>query len=334
MLSVLDVGASKIVCLIARLTPMERVRVAARPHASRQSSASAISARAASRPARSSISTRPRARSASPSTRPSAWPGSRSRASSSICPAAGSVRNCSPPRSAFTARRSARTRCIACSRRHARASARDGPRGAARHRRPDFRLDAQTRHPRSQRHDRRRTRRGACMSPRCDAAAARNLMLAIERCHLDVDGDGRDALRRRACRRWSTTRPNSAPRWSISAPARRRSACSPAAGSPMSTASRSAAITSRWTSRAASPSALADAERLKTLYGACIASPSDERETIAVASRRRRHATSEPTAEVGAGAHHPPARRGNPRAGARPAEGGRPRQPRRAAGWC
>ena len=50
----------------------------------------------------------------------------------------------------------------------------------------------------------------------------------------------------------------------------------------MSTRSPSAAATSRWTSRAASTCRVGDAERLKTLYGACIASPSDDRETIAV----------------------------------------------------
>ena len=42
---------------------------------------------------------------------------------------------------------------------------------------------------------------------------------------------------------------------------------------------------------------LADAERLKTLYGACVASPSDERETIVDASRRRRHGSSEQIAK-------------------------------------
>ena len=40
---------------------------------------------------------------------------------------------------------------------------------------------------------------------------------------------------------------------------------------------------------------LADAERLKTLYGACIASPSDERDIDRGAARRRRHGPFRPT---------------------------------------
>ena len=45
-----------------------------------------------------------------------------------------------------------------------------------------------------------------------DVAAARNLMLAVERCHLDVESHGRRALRRRPFACWPTTRPISAPR--------------------------------------------------------------------------------------------------------------------------
>ena len=55
-----------------------------------------------------------------------------------------------------------------------------------------------------------------------EAAAARNLMLAVERCHLDVEARGRHALRRRASRRSSTTRPRWAASSSIWAAARRR----------------------------------------------------------------------------------------------------------------
>ena len=74
---------------------------------------------------------------------------------------------------------------------------------------------------------------------------------------------------------------------------------------------------------------MADAERLKTLYGACIASPSDERETIAVHRLGDDMEHPSPSAEVGAGPHHPPARRGDPRTRARPAARRRPRRPRR-----
>ena len=76
IVSVLDVGSSKICCLIARLTPRdaEARRCAAAPTRSR-CSASATSARAASSPASSPISTPPSRRSGSPSTPPSAWPG-------------------------------------------------------------------------------------------------------------------------------------------------------------------------------------------------------------------------------------------------------------------
>ena len=71
---------------------------------------------------------------------------------------------------------------------------------------------------------------------------------------------------------------------------------------------------------------LADAERLKTLYGACIASPSDDRETIAV--HRVGDDMDHPShiSEVGTRAHHPPARRGDPRTRARPAQDGRARR--------
>ena len=43
---------------------------------------------------------------------------------------------------------------------------------------------------------------------------------------------------------------------------------------------------------------MTDAERLKTLYGACIASPSDEREIDRRSPARRRHGPSGSSAEV------------------------------------
>ena len=66
---------------------------------------------------------------------------------------------------------------------------------------------------------------------------------------------------------------------------------------------------------------LADAERLKTLYGARISSPSDEREIAGGACRSARRATARSSSEIATGAHHPAARRGNSRTGARPAQG-------------
>ena len=81
---------------------------------------------------------------------------------------------------------------------------------------------------------------------------------------------------------WPTTKRRSARRSSISAAARHPSRPSPAARSSISTRSRSAATTSRSTWRAALNVRLSAAERLKTLYGSAISSPSDDRETIAV----------------------------------------------------
>ena len=75
---------------------------------------------------------------------------------------------------------------------------------------------------------------------------------------------------------------------------------------------------------------LADAERLKTLYGACIASPSDDREFDRGSPRRRRPRSFEPSAEVRTRADHSAAHRGNSRTRARPTEGGRTRRPCRS----
>jgi cell division protein FtsA len=82
-----------------------------------------------------------------------------------------------------------------------------------------------------------------------DVAAARNLMLAIERCH----SRSRPWWPRPICRGLAalpTTRPISAPRWSTWAPAPPPSRCSRAGDSSMPTASRSAATTSPWIWRA------------------------------------------------------------------------------------
>ena len=68
---------------------------------------------------------------------------------------------------------------------------------------------------------------------------------------------------------------------------------------------------------------LVDAERLKTLYGSAISSPSDERETLAVLQVGEEGEKPDPHSEIAAFAHHPAARRGNPGAGARPSQGRR-----------
>jgi len=49
---------------------------------------------------------------------------------------------------------------------------------------------------------------------------------------------------------------------------------------------------------------LADAGAPQTLYGSCISSPSDDRDSIAVHRVRRRYGSCEPSSEVGVGAHH------------------------------
>ena len=143
-------------------------------------------------------------------------------------------------------------------RRHrARARGRQPSFGARRPRRAAFAADRlrarrQPRHPRSARHDRRSGSASTCMW-RPPMSRPR----AISRCWSSAAiSASRRWSRRPTCpgfRCWPRTRPISARPWSISAPAPRRSRCSPKAASSMSTASRSAASTSRWISRAGSP---------------------------------------------------------------------------------
>ena len=163
----------------------------------------------------------------------------------------------------------------------------------------------------------------------CDAAAARNLMLAIERCHLSVaamvatpyaaglstlvDDEVEMGAALIDFGGGSTT-------IGVFAGGRLVHVDAIAVGGNHVTMD---------VARGLSVS-LADAERLKTLYGACIASPSDDRDSIAVQRVGDDMDHSTHRAQVGAGAHHPPAGRGDPRTRARPAEGGRPRRPRRA----
>ena len=116
----------------------------------------------------------------------------------------------------------------------------------------------------------------------CDAAASRNLDPG-HRALPSVDrGHGGDPLCGAGCRCSSTTRPNSTSRSSTWAAARPRSACfsgghlahvdAIAVGGNHVTTDIARGLTTR----------LSDAERLKTLHGTCIASSSDERESIAV----------------------------------------------------
>ena len=76
-----------------------------------------------------------------------------------------------------------------------------------------------------------------------DLSVARNLMLTVERCHLERGGDGRLALCRPGCPCLPMTRPISEPRWSTWARAPPPLPCSLADNSFMRTGLRSAAAT-------------------------------------------------------------------------------------------
>ncbi len=94
-----------------------------------------------------------------------------------------------------------------------------------------------------------------------DVATVRNLMLAVERSHLDRRGHGGVALCRRSGLSGRRRRRSGRRRASISAPAPPRSRCFPAAASSMPTASRGAATTSPWTSPAALNTRISGAEQ-------------------------------------------------------------------------
>ena len=120
-----------------------------------------------------------------------------------------------------------------------------------------------------------------------DMAPVRNLMLAVERCHLADRGHGRRRPMWRASRRSPTTRPISAPPSSTWAPGPRRWRYFRTADSSMPTDLRSAATTSPLTSPAASTPALHDSERIKTIYGSVFAGGADERDMITVTASGR-----------------------------------------------
>lgn len=115
----------------------------------------------------------------------------------------------------------------------------------------------------------------------CDATAARNLMLAVERCHLSIEAmvatpyvAGLAALVDDEAELGTAVIDMGGGTTSVSVFAGGHLVYvdALALGGNHITMDVARGLTTR----------LADAERLKTLYGACIASPSDERETIAV----------------------------------------------------
>ncbi|MDB5508837.1 MAG: ftsA [Hyphomicrobiales bacterium] len=116
----------------------------------------------------------------------------------------------------------------------------------------------------------------------CDSAAARNLMLAIERCHLDIEAmvatpyaAGLSALVDDEAEIGTALVDLGGGTTSIGvfAGGHLTHIDAVAVGGNHVTMDIARGLTIR----------LSDAERLKTLYGSCIASPSDERETISVA---------------------------------------------------
>ena len=123
----------------------------------------------------------------------------------------------------------------------------------------------------------------------CDAAAARNLMLAVERCHLGVEGmvatpyaAGLSVLADDEAELGTALIDMGAGTTSVSV----------FSGGNLTFVDAFAVGGNHVTMDVARGLGirLADAERLKTLYGACLSSVSDERETIVAASRSARTA--------------------------------------------
>ena len=130
----------------------------------------------------------------------------------------------------------------------------------------------------------------------CDSAAARNLMLVIERCHLRVEA--------------MVATPYAAGLSTLADDEAELGAAVVDFGGGTTTVGvfsggrllhvDGVAVggihVTRDIARGLNVS-MTDAERLKTLYGACIASPSDDREFDRRAAARRRHGSSQPFAE-------------------------------------
>ena len=243
MVAALDIGTSKIVCLIARLEPQAAAGRAA-PAQPRRARARLRPYRGERHEGRRAWSTwsPPRRWSATPSTSPRAWPACSSNRWWSRCPAAGSAANASSPTSSLPAAPSTDgdiARVLAAASRH---SVRDGR--AVLHSLPiGYALDAATgiREPRGMLGH----RFGVDM----------HMVTADVATVAQPDAGGRAQPSRRSRRWWPRpTWPGSGRagrrrgrsrrrRASISAPARRPWRCFPAAASSMPTASRSAAIT-------------------------------------------------------------------------------------------
>ena len=169
----------------------------------------------------------------------------------------------------------------------------------------------------------------------CDGAAARNLMLAIERCHLRVEAvvatpyaAGLSTLVDDEAELGAALIDFGGGSTSVGvfAGGRLVHVDAVAVGGNHITMDVARGLTI----------SVADAERLKTLYGACIAGALRRTRYDRGPSRRRRYGSSELHPEIRTRPHHPPARRGNSRTRARPAEGrgaDRPcRTPARACG--
>ena len=281
IVSVLDVGSSKICCLIARLKPLRARRGAARPHPLDRGARHRPPTLARHQVRRRHQSRRGRAGDpAARSTPPSAWPGSPSSRSSSASPAAGwrARPTLLPCRSAGQAIADADIgRVLAAGRRHSISEGR-----AVVHSLPiGYSLDGEQRHRRSARHDRPAARRRHARRHRRRAAAR-----AISSCASTAATCRSRRWSPRpmpaACPRWSTTRPNSAAPSSISAAAPPRSRCSAAAASFTST--RIAVGGQHITTDIARglSTRIDDAERLKTMYGSALPGAADDRDMLSV----------------------------------------------------
>ena len=184
-LSVLDIGTSKVVCIVAELQPVDDARIAARAHPSRAHHRHRPSALAGPEGRRRRRSRgRRRRRSARPFTPPSGWPRSRSSRSSSTSRADASARSISRRRSRCAARSVLRRRPPRA-RRASRHNLRQGR--AVLHALPTgFSLDAQHHivDPAGMIGERLGVDLHVVTS---EGAAARNLMLAVERCHLGIE---------------------------------------------------------------------------------------------------------------------------------------------------
>ena len=166
-----------------------------------------------------------------------------------------------------------------------------------------------------------------------DVAAARNLMLAVERCHLDVETHGGDALcggpcgarrRRGRSRRRLIDMGGGTTTIAVFSGGQFVHADGFALGGNHVTMDMARGLNAR----------IADAERIKTLYGSVLAASSDERDMITVPPvGDDEREPPQFVSRASSGAHHQAARRGDSRNGPRPPCARRSR-PSRARAWC